>query len=165
MTPLLILAPLILLAAVGAVWKARPVHAALFLALTLSLTAVLYLVLGAEFIGLTQFMVYVGAVAVLIVFSLLIVCRNDESDEAIRRMRALPLGIACSLPVFVVIVSAVIRAAPVVDDKTPILSVRQLGELLFTTHAAAVIAVAVLLTAVMIGAALFAREDQPNRRS
>lgn len=165
MTPLLILAPLILLAAVGAVWKARPVHAALFLALTLSLTAVLYLVLGAEFIGLTQFMVYVGAVAVLIVFSLLIVCCNDESDEAIRRMRALPLGIACSLPVFVVIVSAVIRAAPVFDDKTPILSVRQLGELLFTTHAAAVIAVAVLLTAVMIGAALFAREDQPNRRS
>jgi NADH-quinone oxidoreductase subunit J len=165
MTPLMILAPLILLAAVGAVWKARPVHAALFLALALSLTAVLYLVLGAEFIGLTQFMVYVGAVAVLIVFSLLIVCRTDESDEAIRRKQMLPLGITCSLPVFAVIVSAVIRAAPVVDDKTPILSIRQLGELLFTTHAPAVIAVAVLLTAVMIGAALFAREDQPNRRS
>jgi NADH:ubiquinone oxidoreductase subunit 6 (subunit J) len=34
----------------------------------------------------------------------------------------------------------------------------RLGAVLFTTHAPAVLAVAVLLTAVMIGAALFARE-------
>lgn len=51
MIPLLILTPLILLAALGAVWKARPVHAALLLALTLALNAVLYLVLRADFIG------------------------------------------------------------------------------------------------------------------
>ena len=37
MIPLLILSPLILLAALGAVWKARPVHAALLLALALAL--------------------------------------------------------------------------------------------------------------------------------
>jgi len=34
----------------------------------------------------------------------------------------------------------------------------QLGEILFTTHAPAVLAVAVMLTSVMIGAALFARD-------
>ena len=68
MIPLLILSPLILLAALGAVWKARPVHAALLLALTLALVAVLYVTLGAHFIGLAQFAVYVGAVAILIVF-------------------------------------------------------------------------------------------------
>jgi hypothetical protein len=44
---------MILLAAIaGAVWMARPVHAALMLALTLALVGVLYLVLGADFIGL-----------------------------------------------------------------------------------------------------------------
>lgn len=164
MIPLLILAPLILLAAIGAVWKARPVHAALFLALALSFTAVLYIALGADFIGLVQFMVYVGAVAVLIVFSLLLIHRGDESEEALRRRRALPLGLLCALPVPVVILVAVSRGAPSAAEGIPVLSLRQLGTLLFTTHAPAVIAVAVLLTAVMVGAALLAREDQPDRR-
>jgi NADH:ubiquinone oxidoreductase subunit 6 (subunit J) len=40
----------------------------------------------------------------------------------------------------------------------PSFSVEQLGTALFTTHAPAVIAVGILLTAVMIGAALFARD-------
>ena len=45
----------------------------------------------------------------------------------------------------------------------PKLSIAELGEMLFTSHAPAVLALAVLLTAVMIGAALFAREpDKPQ---
>ena len=160
MIPLLVLTPLILLAAVGAVWKARPVHAALLLALTLALNAVLYLVMGADFIGLIQFMVYVGAVAVLIVFSLLITRPSDEAEEIARRPKSLVTGLACTLPVLAVLVLAVSRiekAAPIAAE-SPSFSVEQLGTVLFTTHAPAVIAVGVLLTAVMIGAALFARE-------
>lgn len=160
MIPLVILTPLILLAALGAVWKARPVHAALFLALTLAVNAVLYLVLGADFIGLIQFMVYVGAVAVLIVFSLLITRPGDESAEIARRPKSLVPGLACTLPVLAVLLFVVSKlgkpaAAP---TEPPSFSVEQLGTALFTTHAPAVLTVAVLLTAVMIGAALFARE-------
>lgn len=160
MIPLLILTPLILLAALGAVWKARPVHAALLLALTLALNAILYLVLGADFIGLIQFMVYVGAVAVLIVFSLLITRPGDEAEEIARRPRSLMTGLACSLPVLAVLLFMVSRfenAVPAAADARSV-SVEQLGTTLFTTHAPAVMAVGVLLTAVMIGAALFARE-------
>ncbi len=157
MIPILILTPLILLAALGAVWKARPVHAALFLALTLALNAVLYLVMGADFIGLIQFMVYVGAVAVLIVFSLLITRPKDEADEIARRPKSLLPGLVCTLPVLAVLLHVVSRVgAP--DSEVPAFSIGDLGKVLFTTHAPAVLAVAVLLTAVMIGAALFARE-------
>jgi NADH-quinone oxidoreductase subunit J len=160
MIPLLILTPLILLAALGAVWKARPVHAALLLALTLALNAILYLMMGADFIGLIQFMVYVGAVAVLIVFSLLITRPGDEAEEIARRPRSLVTGLACSLPVLAVLLFMVSRfetVAPAAADARSV-SVEQLGTTLFTTHAPAVMAVGVLLTAVMIGAALFARE-------
>jgi NADH-quinone oxidoreductase subunit J len=159
MIPLLILAPLILLAALGAVWNARPVHAALLLALTLALNGALFLVMGADFIGLVQFMVYVGAVAVLIVFSLLITRPGDEADEIARRPRSLVTGLLCSLPVLAVLlfmVSKVAITAPA--PPPPSVSVDELGIVLFTTHAPAVIALGVLLTAVMIGAALFARE-------
>lgn len=160
MIPLLILTPLILLAALGAVWKARPVHAALLLALTLALNAVLYLVLGADFIGLIQFMVYVGAVAVLIVFSLLITRPGDEAEEIARRPRSLVTGLACSLPVLAVLLFMVSRfeTAEQAPADARSVSVEQLGTTLFTTHAPAVMTVGVLLTAVMIGAALFARE-------
>ncbi len=121
MIPLLILTPLILIAALGAVWKARPVHAALLLALTLALNAVLYLVMGADFIGLVQFAVYVGAVAVLIVFSLLITRPKDEAEEISRRPKSLIPGLACTLPVFAVLVYAVSRVeAPVSEaSETP----------------------------------------------
>lgn len=160
MIPILILSPLILLAALGAVWKARPVHAALLLALALALVAVLYLTIGADFIGLVQFMVYVGAVAVLIVFSLLITRPGDEAEEVARRPRALVTGLVCTLPVLGVLVYTVSRIGvlPAGAAENPAVSLEQLGKLLFTTHAPAVLTVGVLLTAVMIGAALFARD-------
>ena len=141
-------------------WKARPVHAALLLALALALNAVLYLVMGADFIGLVQFMVYVGAVAVLIVFSLLITRPGDEAEEMVRRPKSLVTGLVCTLPVLAVLIYSVSQVTmPATEVPQPrSFSLEQLGTTLFTTHAPAVLAVAVLLTAVMIGAALFARE-------
>lgn len=159
MIPILVLTPLILFAALGAVWKARPVHAGLLLALALALNAVLYLTVGAHFIGLVQFMVYVGAVAVLIVFSLLITRPRDEEEEIARRPRSFVTGLFCTLPVLAVLVYNVSSLATgKTSDVSPSISIEQLGKILFTTHAPAVLAVAILLTAVMIGAALFARE-------
>jgi len=164
MTSLLILSPLIMLAALGAVWKARPVHAALLLALALALTAVLYLTIGADFIGLIQFMVYVGAIAVLIVFSLLITRPGDEAEEIARRPRSVVAGLLCTLPVVGVLLYALSQVTnlPVGAVADPTIPVQQLGTLLFTTHAPAVLVVGVLLTAVTIGAALFARDPGRN---
>ena len=158
--PLLLLSPLILLAALGAVWKARPVHAALLLALTLALVAALYLTIGAEFIGLVQFMVYVGGVAILIVFALLITRPGDEAAELARRPRSLAVGLACVAPVLGLLLYAFSKGLPAETpvEANPALPVQALGVELFENSVPAVLAVAVLLTAVLIGAALFARE-------
>lgn len=160
MIPLLILCPLILLAALGAVWLARPVHAALLLALSLALIGVLYLVMGADFVGLIQFMVYVGGVAILIVFSLLITRPGDEAAEVARRPRAVVMGIGCVVPVLAMLLYAFAQGLPegFANAPAPALPVKTLGEVLFTEGIPAVLAVAVLLTAVLIGAALFARD-------
>ena len=160
MVPLLILSPLILLAALGAVWKARPVHAALLLALALAMVAVLYLTIGAEFIGLVQFMVYVGGVAILIVFALLITRPGDEAAEVARRPSSLGLGLACVAPVLGLLLYAISKGLPVgaAEAANPKLPVEALGKELFENSVPAVMAVGVLLTAVLIGAALFARE-------
>lgn len=162
MIPLLPLLVLILLSALGAVWMARPVHAALCMALSLALIAVLYLVLDAHFIGLVQFMVYVGAVAVLIVFALLMTRPGDETREIQRRPGAWLTGLACALPVTLVIGFSSWVGAPIQKALWDAqISIQDLGKVLFTTYAPAVLVVALVLTAVLIGAALFAREPQP----
>lgn len=171
MIPLLILCPLILLAALGAVWKARPVHAALLLALALALIATLYLALGAEFVGLVQFMVYVGGIAILIVFALLITRPGDEAEEVARRPRSVAVGVACVAPLLLGLVYVFGQGLPERPVETPVtaelqsvaaaqpaLPLKALGDRLFTTDLPAVLALAVLLTAVLIGAGLLARD-------
>lgn len=56
------------LAAVGVISLKNPVHAALSLVLTFFTTACLWLLLQAEFLGITLILVYVGAVMVLFLF-------------------------------------------------------------------------------------------------
>jgi len=101
---------------------------------------------------------------VLIVFSLLITRPKDEAEEIARRPKSLIPGLACTLPVLAVLVYVAIYGTSIKIDGSPkSFTVSDLGEVLFTTHTPAVLAVAVLLTAVMIGAALFARE--PGKKS
>ncbi len=166
MIPLLILAPLIVLAAAGAVWKARPVHAALLLSLALTLLGALYLVLGAEFIGLVQFMVYVGGIAVLIVFALLITRPGDEAEELAWRSRSLATGLVCVVPVLALLLYVFSRGVPAGAEEAPAaVGLEKLGTDLFTTGLPAVLALAVLLTAVLLGAAVFVHdfEKKPPR--
>jgi NADH-quinone oxidoreductase subunit J len=159
----LVIAPLILLAAIAATRWARPVPAALALALTLALTGVLMIALGAAFNGLVQFMVYVGGVAVLILFSLLVTRPEDKPEEIQRSRKSWMVKLAAALPAGAAI-AAVIPSLPPVPETTsaPGLSLRDLGLSLFTTHAPAVLGVGVILTAVLIGAALIAMEHPPG---
>ena len=70
-------------------------------------------------------------------------------------------GLLCTLPVLAVLAYTSVCGSKIkLIPWQPKLSLAELGETLFTSHAPAVLALAVLLTAVMIGAALFAREPE-----
>src|SRR3954465_6076194 len=64
--------------ALAAACARKLIHAALCLVLAFLGLAAFYFLLGAEFVGLVQIFVYVGAVAVLIVFTILLPRREDE---------------------------------------------------------------------------------------
>ena len=64
--------------ALAAACLRKLVHAALCLVLAFLGLAAFYFLLGAEFVGLVQVFVYVGAVAVLIVFTILLTRHEDE---------------------------------------------------------------------------------------
>jgi len=83
-------------------------HAALSFAVMFVGISAFFFLLGAEFVGLVQIFVYIGAVAVLIVF-------HNSLTRPIKKKRALSIGAAClsRLLSFAGLVWAIIRTASV----------------------------------------------------
>ncbi len=81
-----ILAPLTVIAALGVVASAKAVYSALFLASTMVMLAVFYIVAGAVFLGVVQIVVYTGAVMMLFLFVLMLV-GVDTSDTLTENLR------------------------------------------------------------------------------
>lgn len=74
-----ILAAIVLYGAVGTVIAKNPVHAALHLVLTFCVSAMIWMLMQAEFLGLTLVVVYVGAVMVLFLFVVMML--NIDAEE------------------------------------------------------------------------------------
>src|SRR6266511_5067145 len=81
--PFALLAGLTAGSAIAAMTLRNLVHCALCLALTFAGLAALYLQLNAEFVGLVQILVYVGAVAILIVFAILLTRGSEPPQQPV----------------------------------------------------------------------------------
>ena len=81
--PFVLIAVLTLAAALAAATLQKLMHATLSFALTFVGVAALFFLLGAEFVGLVLIFVYIGAVAVLVVFTILLTRRDVEKIAAL----------------------------------------------------------------------------------
>jgi NADH-quinone oxidoreductase subunit J len=82
----LILAAITIVAAIFVVHKKEVMHSAFYLALVFFCVGLFYFFLEAEFLGVIQMLVYVGAITILFAFSVMltrryIVTKEDDSDE------------------------------------------------------------------------------------
>src|SRR5215475_7487363 len=77
----IILAVITVGSALAAMGLRSLVHCALALTITFAGLAALFLQLNAQFVGLAQILVYVGAVAILIVFAILLTRGSEPSSE------------------------------------------------------------------------------------
>jgi NADH-quinone oxidoreductase subunit J len=154
----LILAILTLAGGVAAMTLRRLVHCALALAVSFAGLAGLYLNLGAEFAGLAQLLVYVGAIAILIVFAILLT-RGAETE--LQKVFS-PAGIAGAVlaaAVFGVLAWAVVgsRVVRVAGAETaPAATMRDIGFALMQRYILPLEVIALMLTAAMIGAVILA---------
>ena len=157
-------------AAVLTVTSKNLVHAALFLAVTLSGIAGVFLVLAADFVALVQLVVYVGAVAVLFLFGLMLT-RAPIGREALDNQNR-GLGIAVAGGLFVVLSALVIGAfGDVTTAEVAGPRVADIGLVIFNTWVLPFEVLSMLLLAALIGAILLARretgdsgEEQPPTR-
>src|SRR5256885_6582976 len=78
-----IIAAVTIASAVAAMSLRNLVHCALALTVAFAGLAAAYLQLGAQFVGFTQILVYVGAVAILIVFAILLTRGSEPQQQPI----------------------------------------------------------------------------------
>ena len=151
------IAILTLAAALAAATLPKLVHAALSFALSLVGVAAFYFLLGAEFVGLVQVFVYVGAVAVLIVFTILLTRRGAEKEHGFHWS-----GVIIALAVFAGLTWAIMNSSDLSVAAQPIapLTVRQIGELLMTDYVWPLQCVGLILTAALIGAMVLVLEEK-----
>ena len=123
------IALLTLAGAVAAMRLRNLVHCALALTVAFAGLAVLYLQLDAQFVGFAQVLVYIGAVAILIVFAILLTRSGDAAGSA--SSSDLVGGLALRRHVFGMLAGQCCRAGVVTHEAAaPEVTVQQIGEAL-----------------------------------
>jgi len=147
----------------------NPVHSVLYLILTFVNAAGLFMLLGAEFLAMILIVVYVGAVAVLFLF---VVMMLDVDFVELRQgvLNYLPVGALVGLIVLIELVlvlgTAVIgggtprvAAVPITAD---ISNTEALGHVLYTKYVYFFQAAGLVLLVAMIGAIVLSLRHRPN---
>jgi NADH-quinone oxidoreductase subunit J len=158
-------------AAVMVVSSRNPVHSVLFLILCFFNAAALFVLNGAEFLAMILVVVYVGAVAVLFLF---VVMMLDINFARMREgfMRYLPVGGAVGLVLLAELVfvgvawidasnATQLRGAPAAADVN---NTRALGRLIYTQYALVFQAAGLVLLVAMIGAIVLTLRERAGVR-
>jgi NADH-quinone oxidoreductase subunit J len=137
------------------------------LALTVGLTgiAALYLLLGAQFVGLTQIMVYVGAVAILAVFAIMMTHKPGAVDPKIFSSHWIAGGTVAAA-VFAVLAWAIDASAASLQSAAPQpdITVQQIGDALMHRFVLPLEIMGLLLTAALIGAVVIAMDRKEEMK-
>ena len=166
--PFLVFFACAFLAVLGAVllivaWE--PIHSALSLILVMMSLAVLYLLLGAEFIAAVQIIVYAGAVMVLFVFVIMLLNAGTEERtnwSKLAKVAGLPVAFFLLLATAHVL-SRVAVGATIANGAGAVsnagVSTRALSTALFKQYLFPFEATSILILIALLGALILARKD------
>ena len=135
------------------------VHAALWLVLVLAGVGANFLLLGAEFVGITQILVYVGAIIVLFLFGTMLTRAPIGRDATLTNTNWW-VGIAVALPLLGILTYVLVDEWG--DEQLPRETVQRTADVsdsIFSTYLIPFEAVGLLLTAALIGAIVLARKE------
>ncbi len=162
-----ILAFIAVATALGTILSRNAVYSAMFLVLNFATIAVMYLILGAPFIALSQITVYAGSIMVLFLFVIMLLgAEHLPKSENLRwqPMIAIPLGLLLAADFAYVLIRWSGQSVNVADTPANYGAPNAIGELLFTQYALPFEVTAVILLAAVIGAIVLAQPDRPGSR-
>ena len=171
-----VFAAVLISAGIMVVVSKNPVHSVLFLILAFFNAAGLFVMMGAEFLAMILVIVYVGAVAVLFLFVVMMLDVNfTELREGFARY--LPIGLVIGIVLLVELVVLVSGAIPIGKAAGPVAksiakqptghNTEMIGRLLYTDYFYLFQAAGMVLLVAMIGAIVLThrRRDGVRRQS
>ena len=164
-TTFLILACFAVAGTAAAMGLRNAVHCVLTLTVGFAALAALYLQLGAQFVGFTQIMVYVGAVAILAVFAIMMT--HHPGLIEIPFSRNWLWGAVIAAAVFATLARAIslgTASAPAAPPE-PSATVNQIGDALMHRYILPLEIVGLLLTAALIGAVIIALDPKDQEET
>ena len=163
----------IILSSLLVVFSTNPVHSVLFLIFTFFNSAIIFLILNAEFLAMTLLIVYVGAVAVLFLF---VVMMLDISESLIKDgfLKYFPFGLLL-ISIFFLELYMIFNAdnLPIPSEikisltdlmELGITNTESIGLFLYTDYFIIFQISGFLLLLAMIGAIVLAQSDNQNQR-
>jgi NADH-quinone oxidoreductase subunit J len=161
----LLLAAITITGTVAAMSLKNLIHCVLALTLGLVGLALLYLELGAQFVGFTQILVYVGAVAILAVFAIMMT-RGAEPAANQEHSSFRTSGTLIATIVFVVLAWALVSGTKTMSAPLPQpeVSVNQIGVALMHQFVLPLEVIGLLLTAALVGAGVLAMDETRGTR-
>ncbi len=163
-----ILAPIMVLAALGILFVRKAVHAALLLAVVMISLAILYAALEAPFLFAVQIIVYTGAILMLFLFVLMLV-GVDASDSVVETIRGqrlfailggLTLGVILVVGVGQISLGTVVGLSEVNKDG----NIEALANILFSRYVFAFEVTSALLITAAVGAMVLAHRERLTPR-
>lgn len=155
-----IIATLMVVSAFRVVTTSNVMHAAAYLVMVLAGAAAQFILLGAEFVALTQVMVYIGAVVVLFLFGIMLTKAPMKGEEFARRDQWLA-GLFTSLVLFGVLLFALIDGfgrSKLPEDLQPT-DTGVVSDSIYGSYLLAFEAVSLLLLAAAVGAIVVSKRD------
>ncbi len=135
------------------------IYGSIALMVTLAGVAGFFLLLDAPFVAMFQISVYVGSIAVLILFTVMLVRRElifNKIEDPRRRYAGVGLMIVIMLGVGTIIIGSGIKSMQV---DAPSVDFRKIGEDFLTYYSPALVVMALILTSAVIGALVLARRE------
>jgi NADH-quinone oxidoreductase subunit J len=157
----LVVAAFTIIAAIVALEAREVVYGAISLALTFLGVAGVYALLDAPYVALFQIIVYVGAIAVLIIFTVMLVARERwkyERPPVLQRAAGLLMGLLVALALGFVALAAGLDQ--VVAQEGFAFTLQDLGVKVVGDFSVAFVALALVLTASIIGALTLAKKEE-----
>lgn len=156
-----LIATIMVVAALRVVTSPNIVHAALWLVAVLAGVAAQFILLGAEFVGVTQVLVYIGAVVVLFLFGIMLTKADADREGKLDHDNRWPAALT-GLILLLVMAYSVIDYAE--GSEIDILAgepttVGAVSDAIFSDYIVAFEAISVLLLAALIGAIVVARKE------
>jgi len=154
-----VLAAGIIFGAIRVVTTNNVVHAALYLVVVLAGVGADFLLLGAEFTGITQVLVYIGAIVVLFLFGIMLT-RAPIGKVVNLTSRTWYVGAGVAIALMGIMSYALIDAFG--EDHLPIENVQttaQVSDAIFTDYLVPFEVSSILLLAALIGAIVIARKE------